>query len=32
MNVAPEFKDKYPERGLNICLFEMPNFGNSTVN
>lgn len=30
--VAPEFKDKYPERGLNICLFEMPDFGNSAVN
>ena len=25
MAVAPEFEDKYPERGLNICLFEMPN-------
>lgn len=24
MAVAPEFEDKYPERGLNICLFEMP--------
>lgn len=24
MDVAPEFKDKYPERGLTICLFEMP--------
>ncbi len=23
--IAPEFEDKYPERGLNICLFEMPN-------
>ncbi len=22
--VAPEFLDKYPERGLNICHFEMP--------
>ncbi|GJM13679.1 MAG: methyltransferase [Pseudohongiella sp.] len=24
MAVASEFEDKYPERGLNICLFEMP--------
>lgn len=24
MAIAPEFKDKYPECGLNICLFEMP--------
>jgi len=27
MAIAPEFEDKYPERGLNICLFEMPNLG-----
>lgn len=31
MAVAPEFEDKYPERGLNICLFEMPDFGNPPV-
>jgi len=31
MAVAPEFEDKFPERGLNICLFEMPNFGNPAV-
>ena len=31
MAVAPEFEDKYPERGLNICLFEMPDFGNPAV-
>ena len=31
MAVAPEFEDKYPERGLNICLFEMPDFGNRPV-
>lgn len=24
MAVAPEFLDKYPERGLNICHFQMP--------
>lgn len=24
MPVAPEFADQYPERGLNICRFEMP--------
>ena len=31
MAVAPEFEDKYPERGLNICLFEMPDFGNQAT-
>jgi len=31
MAVAPEFADKYPERGLNICLFQMPDFGNRPV-
>jgi 23S rRNA (cytosine1962-C5)-methyltransferase len=24
MAIPAEFEDKYPERGLNICLFEMP--------
>lgn len=27
--VAPEFADKYPERGLNICRFEMPDRGDA---
>tara|TARA_B110000858_G_scaffold115070_1_gene131517 strand:- start:34467 stop:35399 length:933 start_codon:yes stop_codon:yes gene_type:complete len=31
MAVAPEFEDKYPERGLNICLFEMPNQDDSKL-
>jgi hypothetical protein len=29
--VAPEFEDNFPERGLNICLFQMPDFGNHPV-
>ncbi len=31
MAVAPEFEDNFPERGLNICLFQMPDFGNHPV-